>query len=58
MTPVRIYLLAALVLVTQVPTIALVHGYARTVQAEDDCADNTYAVTRIAGQLFCIGEPR
>ena len=56
---IKITLITAYAVVSFLAIAALQHGLVRQVQAEDDCAFNTYAVQRIPTLgLFCIGEPR
>ena len=55
---IKITLVTAYAVVSFLAIAALQHGVIRQVNAEDDCAFNTYAVERIPGLgLFCIGEP-
>lgn len=53
----KIVVLAAIAIACQLFVGAFTYGYVREVQAEDDCAYNTYSVTSVAGHLFCVGEP-
>lgn len=54
---IKIISLAAIAIACQLFVGAFTYGYVREVQAEDDCAVATYSVTRVAGHLFCVGEP-